>query len=68
MSQIQLAESDLKNKVDKYVEIKLKNVSKNAIRGPKVIHDSVHGTNMFQPHEIALLDLPIIQKILAILK
>lgn len=63
MSQIQLAESDLKNKVDKYVEIKLKNVSKNAIRGPKVIHDSVHGTNMFQPHEIALLDLPIIQKL-----
>lgn len=63
MSQIQLTESVLKNEVDKYVEIKLKNVSKNIIRGPKVIHDSVHGTNMFQPHEIALLDLPIIQKL-----
>ncbi len=29
----------------------------------KVIHDSIHQTNFFLPHEVALIDLPIVQRL-----
>lgn len=33
------------------------------IRDKKVIHDSVWGSNIFYPHEIALLDTPLLQRL-----
>lgn len=33
------------------------------VRARKIIHDSILGSNLFYPHEIAILDLPIIQRL-----
>ncbi|HUE85894.1 MAG TPA: HD domain-containing protein [Vicinamibacterales bacterium] len=32
-------------------------------RRQKVIHDAVHGSHVFEPHETALLDLPLVQRL-----
>ena len=33
------------------------------VRGRKVIHDAVWGTNVFYPHEISVIDCPIMQRL-----
>ena len=58
-----LSEEALRKAVDAYVEKSLSNYQHTKIRDKKVIHDSVHGTNIFSPYEIAFLDLPIIQRL-----
>lgn len=54
--------SSLKDKVNDFVIEKLKDYKVN-VRGSKVIHDTILGTNMFYPHEIAVLDSPILQRL-----
>ena len=58
-----LSEETLREAVDAYVKKSLSNYQHTKIRDKKVIHDSVHGTNIFSPYEIAFLDLPIIQRL-----
>lgn len=59
----ELTETDYKALINTYVSAQLKEYKPKLISTPKVIHDSVHGTNIFYPHEIAFLDLPIIQRL-----
>lgn len=59
----ELTENDYRGLINEYVYSQLKDCKANIIKAPKVIHDSVHGTNIFYPHEITLLDLPIIQRL-----
>jgi hypothetical protein len=33
------------------------------VREAKAIHDPLLGTNLFKPHEIALLDTPLVQRL-----
>ena len=58
-------EITLKKAINDYVEKHLTNISEKhvKIKDNKVIHDSVHGTNIFRPHEIAFMDLPIVQRL-----
>lgn len=58
-----LSEQMFRNDIDEYLKIQFANFKSDKVSGPKVIHDSVHGTNVFKPHEVALLDLPIIQRL-----
>ncbi len=54
---------ELEEKVNKYVENQLRDYIPSDVRAPKVIHDTILGSNLFKPHEIAVLDLPIIQRL-----
>jgi len=62
-TQFQLTEDELRADINNYLEQQFSSLNNDTITKPKVIHDSVHGTNMFSPHEIAFLDLPIIQRL-----
>ncbi len=53
----------LEQAIDSFVENSFLGYKHNKIKNAKVIHDSVHGTNIFHPHEIAFLDLPITQRL-----
>ncbi|MCR4442088.1 MAG: hypothetical protein QHH10_07865 [Peptococcaceae bacterium] len=53
----------LKDAVEEYVSTQLKYYKPQHVRAPKVIHDSIWGSNLFMPHEIAILDLPIVQRL-----
>jgi len=54
---------NLRDKVNKFVKEQLCNYQPIHVRAPKVIHDSILGSNLFLPYEIAVLDLPIIQRL-----
>jgi len=58
-----MTETQLRSLIDTHVREVLSHCNLNSTPGQKVIHDSIHGTNMFSGHEIALLDLPIIQRL-----
>ena len=49
--------------IEKFLIKQFSNFKSQKVSAPKVIHDAVHGTNIFKPYEIALLDLPIIQRL-----
>lgn len=55
--------TNLGDEVEKYVKTRLANYQPLPIRAPKVIHDTVWGSNLFMPYEIALLDLPLVQRL-----
>ncbi len=58
-----LSETQLRKLIDDYVRRSLSHYDLTSTPGQKVIHDSIHGTNMFSGHEIALIDLPLIQRL-----
>ncbi|MEW6276295.1 MAG: HD domain-containing protein [Bacillota bacterium] len=49
--------------IEEYVKNQLKYYRPQRIRAPKVIHDTILGSNLFYPHEIVVLDLPILQRL-----
>lgn len=51
----------LENTINDYVETQLSRYRPNKIPDPKIFHDSILGSNVFLPHEITVLDTPIIQ-------
>ena len=55
--------SKLEENIEIYVEKQLENYKSIIIRAPKVIHDPILGSNVFYPQEIAILDLPILQRL-----
>lgn len=55
--------SELKAKIEEYVQNQLSGFAIPEVRGPKVIHDSVLGSNVFKAYEIAVLDLPLLQRL-----
>jgi len=60
---MQLVETDVRSLINEYVCNLLKGYSYSRIARSKVIHDTVHGTHLFHPYEIAFLDLPIVQRL-----
>ena len=59
----QLTDTYLRETVDAYVKKQFSGYRHVKIDSPKAIHDSVHGTNIFAPYEIALLDTPVVQRL-----
>ncbi len=55
-------EKALREKLDSYVSARLIYPTKKLTR-PTLIHDSVHGTNSYMPHEMAMLDQPLLQRL-----
>lgn len=55
--------SELRERVNLYVKAQLHNYTPPLIKSPKVIHDSILGTNIFYPHEIVILDSPLLQRL-----
>lgn len=55
--------SRLKKNVNEYVNFMLKDYKPQRVRGPKVIHDTILGSNLFLDHEIVILDLPLLQRL-----
>ncbi len=53
----------IRDKIEVFVKAELGSYKPLHIRAPKVIHDTILGSNLFYPHEIAILDLPIIQRL-----
>lgn len=53
----------LRENINNFVLKQLENYIPIQIRAPKVIHDPILGSNIFLPHEIAILDLPILQRL-----
>lgn len=49
--------------IESIVEDALGDHSVRQYRSEKVIHDAVHGSNVFKPHEVAALDLPLVQRL-----
>lgn len=58
-----ISHSDLCLKVNNYVSEALLSYKPTHITSHKVIHDAILGTNYFSPYEIAILDLPIVQRL-----
>lgn len=58
-----MATSLLTADIKQFVETLLGKTSQNIFATNKVIHDPILGTNLFQPHEMALLDLPFCQRL-----
>ncbi|MDR2569660.1 MAG: HD domain-containing protein [Oscillospiraceae bacterium] len=54
---------DLIEKVNQYVENQLNDYHPQQSRAPKVIHDTILGSNLFLPYEIILIDSPIVQRL-----
>lgn len=55
--------SSLKDAVEAYVKSSLDNYKSSYVRAPKVIHDTILGSNLFYPYEIAILDIPLLQRL-----
>ena len=56
------AMESLKNSIARYVTSSLQEKFQR-IRAPKMIHDTIHGYNLFYKHEILVLDLPLMQRL-----
>lgn len=54
---------NLRDAVNEFTSEILKDYGPLKIRGPKVIHDTILGTNLFYAHEIAVIDSPLIQRL-----
>ena len=59
----QLTEDFVRESVNTYVKRQFEGFNHIKTDNPKAIHDSVHGTDVFAPYEIAFLDLPIVQRL-----
>lgn len=53
----------LKEEVNKYVDGIFIKYEHQKVEYPKAIHDTVLGTNYFEPYEVAFLDSPIVQRL-----
>lgn len=53
----------LREKVEDYVAEQLTNYNPGASKNPKVIHDTILGSNLFKPYEIEFIDSPIVQRL-----
>lgn len=56
-------EDILKEELEKFLKEIGKDYIPRTIESDKAIHDAVHGTQLFAPHEVALIDLPIVQRL-----
>ena len=54
---------EIKSQIENNIKILTKNYSPVVYSGKKVIHDSIHGTNSFEPFELAFISLPIVQRL-----
>lgn len=54
--------TSLEDAVDAFVNESLSHYTPLA-RGPKVIHDPILGTNVFSQEEVAVMDLPLVQRL-----
>ena len=55
--------SYLKKEIEAFVCAFFEDYKHQRVNSAKAIHDTVLGTNYFQPYEIAFLDLPIVQRL-----
>ena len=53
----------LKIKLNEYINNLCANYTPRKIKDSKAIHDSVHGTSVFEPYEIAFIELPMVQRL-----
>src|SRR5690554_2129892 len=53
----------LEERVNNFVEEQLENYIPSKVIASKVIHDTILGSNVFLPHEVAVLDMPIVQRL-----
>lgn len=56
----------LEDEVNNFVRDVLANFSPQQVRDRKIIHDPIHGTSIFERHEVALLDTPFLQRLRSI--
>ena len=54
---------EIKSQIENNIKILTKNYSPVVYSGKKVIHDSIHGTNSFEPFELAFIGLPMVQRL-----
>lgn len=55
--------SDLGNDVNEFMEDHYGNLEVATVHAPKIIHMTTLGTNYFSQHEIATIDLPVVQRL-----
>lgn len=55
--------SNIKDKLNSYLTDILNDYGPQRVRGPKVIHDTILGTNEFYAHEIPIIDSPLLQRL-----
>jgi hypothetical protein len=53
----------LEDRVNCYVDNTLSGYEPRPSKDPKIIHDSILGSNVFLPHEVIVLDMPIVQRL-----
>jgi len=51
------------DEIEEYIKSLLKNYKPQKIAERKVIHDPILGSNIFEPHEIAIIDSPFCQRL-----
>lgn len=54
---------ELRRDIDQFLRKTLERHVVRNVEKPKVIHDTVHGTNVFEAYEVSIIDLPIIQRL-----
>ena len=59
----ELKNLNIKDEIEKYVNHMCKHHDRLNVRDGKVIHDAIWGTRIFKDYEVALLDIPIIQRL-----
>jgi len=52
-----------KKEIEDFLKEIFKNHKSRVIEDRKIIHDAIHGTNIFYEHEIAVLDTPLLQRL-----
>ncbi len=57
------AQKSLTDEIEEYVSSLLEGYIPYDIKEPKVIHDPILGSNIFEPYEIALIDSPFCQRL-----
>ena len=55
--------TELQARIEEYVNYSFKDYKPKRIYDYKVIHDTILGTNIFEPYEIALIDTPLLQRL-----
>ena len=54
---------EIKEQIEQNVKVLTNNYLPFKYNGKKVIHDSIHGTNSFEPFELSFISLPMVQRL-----
>jgi HD superfamily phosphohydrolase len=56
-------QQEFRKKINRFVKSIFKHYEPRKIKQPKIIHETIQGSNIFYEHEISLMDTPLLQRL-----